>query len=147
MKGLSNLMTLILLVSITSFSLSMVFAYYSGIFNSITSVDSDSGLADVMSSCIKIESAKNSSIFLRNCGSGVVRSEYVSVIVDDLSIGFSMTPAVIGDDQIANITISLVSLDYGSRKVVITTKAARTERYVNITDYFGTKVMSLLDLV
>lgn len=147
MKGISNFMAILLAISIVVTAFSAMLAYFMGYFGLATSAGQEEVLTDTLSSCMRIESAQGSSIFLRNCGSGSIKSQYVSVFVDDLLFDFSMTPSSIGKDAIGNITISLSSLGFGSHKVRITTKAAEVERYVNVTMKSGLKNISLLDLV
>jgi hypothetical protein len=80
---------------------------------------------------MKIDSARDNKIYLRNCGTGTVRNDSTSVYMDEAPIAFTMTPSSIGKGQIAEITLnSLFGVSIGNHKIRISNKAGEVERYV-----------------
>jgi hypothetical protein len=101
-------------------------------FGSVTTQGETSSLGEVLSSCMKIDSANGNKIYLRNCGTGTVRNDSIRVYLDEAPIGFTMTPTSVGKGEIGTIelSINIENLDFGNHKLKITSKSAETERYV-----------------
>jgi hypothetical protein len=100
-------------------------------FGSVTMSEDTSSLGEALSSCMKIDSVKDNKIYLRNCGTGVVRNDSTSVYMDEAPIIFTMTPSSIGKGQIAEITLnSLFGVSIGNHKIRISNKAGEIQRYI-----------------
>jgi len=130
MIGFSQFLSLILifviLVSLTSF----LVLYFTGYFNTITSAY-NSNVGDVISSCMKIESAKNNKIYLKNCGSGVIKKDKLNIMIDNDLFNFSMNKDNVEKSEIAEITIKdSWKLSLGNHKIAIFSPGGKVERYV-----------------
>jgi len=130
MKGVSEFVLILLILIIAIESLLFVWLFYNSMFGSVTTEDT-SNLGEALSSCMKIDSARNNKIYLRNCGTGVVRNGSTSVYMDEAPLAFTMNPSSIGKGQVAEIGISnLWGMSLGNHKIRISSKAGEVERYV-----------------
>ena len=101
-----------------------------GYFDTITSAY-NSNVGDVISSCMKIESAKSNKIYLKNCGSGVIKKDKLNIMIDNESFNFSMNKDNVGKDETAEISINgSWRLGPGNHKVSIFSTGGKVERYV-----------------
>jgi len=57
-----------------------------------------------LSGCLKIDAVSGNKIYLRNCGKGVITNNSLSVFIDDVKVGHSLTE--IGEDQTGTVNIS-----------------------------------------
>jgi len=97
MKGVSNIVLLLITIIIVISSISALWLYFSVVLRITTSTDSTSALGNALSSCIKIDSTSGNKVYLRNCGSGVVTNSSLRVYLDDILINFSMSPQVLNN--------------------------------------------------
>jgi len=131
MKGISEFVLVLLILIIAVISISILWLSFYGYFRHITFSEGTSALGEVLSSCMKIDSAKNDKIYLKNCGSGLVKDDKLNVFIDEESFEFTMTPESIGKSEIAEITIyDLWKLDSGNHKIKIASPSGKVERYV-----------------
>jgi hypothetical protein len=108
MNGISSIVALLLIVVIVV-SVSVAFwSFISGYFSNLTTAGENSTQAamQTVSSCIRIEESFKNSMFIRNCGKGVINEASLSVYVDNSPVGFVQSPSVINEGKSGNVTIS-----------------------------------------
>jgi hypothetical protein len=114
-------------------------------FGSVTTTGKTSSLGEALSSCMKIDSASDNKTYLKNCGSGSIKNDTLSVFIDDASFNYFMKPASIGKGEIGTIELNIQTLTLGNHKIRITTKSTEVERYVNVTMSGSSKVLKLIE--
>jgi len=131
MKGISEFVIVLIILLVAIASILVVWLFYNSMFGSVATTGETSSLGEVLSFCMKIESARNNKIYLRNCGTGTVRNDSTSVYMDEAPIAFTMNPSSIGKGQVAEIALSgLWGMPLGNHKIRISNKAGEVERYV-----------------
>jgi len=131
MRGVSEFVLVLLFMIIVLFSITVLWLYYYGYFRHITFSGESPRLGEALSSCMKIDSASNNKIYLKNCGSGVVKSDKINVFIDEEPFEFTMSPNSISKGEIAEITIkNLLGISFGEHKIKITSPSGKTERYL-----------------
>jgi len=134
MKGVSEFVTVLLILIIAIASILVVWLFYNSMFGSVTMSEDTSSLGEALSSCMKIDSARDNKIYLRNCGTGTIRNDSTSVYMDEAPIAFTMTPSSIGKGQVAEIALSgLWGMPLGNHKIRISNKAGEVQRYVKVS--------------
>ncbi|NIO44221.1 MAG: hypothetical protein GTN36_01535 [Candidatus Aenigmarchaeota archaeon] len=134
MKGISEFILVLLILIIAVVSISLVWLSYNAFFRHITFSEDTSALSEALSSCMKIDSAKNEKIYLKNCGSGLIKDDKLNVFIDDESFEFTMIPESIVKSEIAEITIKgLWGISLGNHKIKIASPSGKVERYVKAT--------------
>ncbi len=131
MKGVSEFVIVLIILIIAIASILVVWLFYNSMFGSVVTSEDTSNLGEVLSSCMKIDSVSSNKIYLRNCGTGTVRNDSISVYMDEAPIAFTMNPSSIGKGQVAEIALSgLWGMSFGNHKIRISSKAGEVERYV-----------------
>lgn len=131
MKGVSEFVLILLVLIIAVISISVLWLFYHDYFNQITSSGETSALGETLSSCMKIDSVKNEKIYLKNCGSGLIKNNTLKLYFDEEPVSFSMNPASIGKGEIAEINITgLWKIGPGNHKIIFETKSGKVERYI-----------------
>lgn len=131
MKGVSEFVVVLIILIIVIASISVLWLFYNSMFGSVVTQGETSSLGETLSSCMKIDSANGNKIYLRNCGTGTVSNNSISVYMDDAPFAFTMNPSSIGEGQVAEIALSgLWGISLGNHKVRISNKAGEVERYV-----------------
>ena len=127
MKGVSNILILILLAMLSVSITYMVYVFLIETTSSTTQSGTqitDSALSS-FSSCIRIESVSGNKAFLRNCGEGVVTQSSLGMYMDEIALSFIMSPASISEDSTATVTLtSLASVDIGMHTLRATSPKA-----------------------
>jgi hypothetical protein len=145
MKGVSEFVLVLIILIIVIASILVVWLFYNSMFGSVTMQGETSSLGEALSSCMKIDSVSGNKTYLKNCGSGSIRNDTLSVFVDDASFNYSMKPASVGNGEIGTVELNIQNLALGNHKIRITTKSAEVERYVNVTMSGSNKVLKLIE--
>ncbi|NIM47363.1 MAG: hypothetical protein GTN40_04385 [Candidatus Aenigmarchaeota archaeon] len=147
MKAISEFVLILLILIVAVISISVVWLVYHSYFREITLSEETSSLGEVLSSCMKIDSAKDNKIYLKNCGSGVIKNYTLNVYFDEEPFEFTMISESIGKGEIAEITIyDLDKLSLGNHKIKISSLSAKVERYVEVEKPDLVKVLRLIEL-
>jgi hypothetical protein len=115
MKGLSQIIGVLLIVIVGISIISTVGFFVFGTFGSLKS-SGDSSLNNslgAMSSCIRIESLSGSNIYIRNCGSGYVTNTTTSAYLDGAPLKVSMSNLSLSRDDIGIMTADLTGIALG----------------------------------
>jgi len=106
MKAISAIIVVVLLLLISISLISVVYVWSSALTGSVTSTteETTTELTKQLSSCLKIDAISKNQIYLRNCGKGVITNNSLSVFIDDVKVGHSLTE--IGEDQTGTVNIS-----------------------------------------
>jgi hypothetical protein len=147
MKAASEFVLMLLVIVIIVTSITVLWLYFYGFFKFIAKSGENSDLGEALSSCMKIDSVRGDKIYLKNCGTGVIKNDTLAVFVDEQSFSYSMSSSSLAEGEVGTVTLNLSSVNLGGRRLKITTKAAEVERYVNVTLVSGNKSMNLLELV
>jgi hypothetical protein len=145
MKGVSEFVIVLIILIIVIASISVMWLFYNSMFSSVATSGETSSLGQVLSSCMKIDTVSGNKTYLKNCGSGSIKNDTLSVFVDDASFKYSMSPAYIGKGEVGVIELNIQNLALGNHKIRITTKSAEVGRYVNVTMAGSTKVLKLIE--
>jgi len=145
MKGVSEFVIVLIILIIAIASILVVWLFYNSMFGSVTTTGKTSSLGEALSSCMKIDSASDNKTYLKNCGSGSIKNDTLSVFIDDASFNYFMKPASIGKGEIGTIELNIQTLTLGNHKIRITTKSTEVERYVNVTMSGSSKVLKLIE--
>lgn len=134
MKGISQIVLMLLILVIAILSISVLWLYFSGLLVNITSSGNTSTPGNTLSSCMNIDSVKGNTVYLRNCGDGTVTNSSLRVYFDNAPVNFSMSPLSLGKGQIGIITLyGSWDLSAGENyKLKITTPSAEVERFVKV---------------
>ena len=134
MKGVSEFVLILLILIIAITSISILWLAYYGYFRQITLSEDTSSLGEALSSCMKIDSVKDNKIYLKNCGSGLIKNNTLEIYFDEEPLEFNMTPESIAKGEIGTISLTDLNLFYKTvgenYKLRITSPSASVERYV-----------------
>jgi hypothetical protein len=132
MKGASEFVLALMFIIIVATSVSLLWMYYYGYFKFIASSSEDYNVGEAISSCMRIESARNSNVYIKNCGSGTIKNSTLSVYIDDSAVGFSMPQESVDAGEIGSITLGTGSLELGSHRIKISNRNTEVERYIRL---------------
>jgi len=134
MKSISEFVWILLILIVAVVSISVLWLFYHSYFTQITLSEETSALGEVLSSCMKIDSVKSNKIYLKNCGSGLIKNDTLNIFIDEESFEFTMTSKSIRKGDIAEITIKdLWGINIGNHKIKIASPSGKVERYVKST--------------
>jgi len=133
MKGVSEFVVVLIILIIAIASLLVVWLFYNSMFGSVTAQGETSSLGDVLSSCMKIDSVSGNKTYLRNCGSGVIKSNNIRVYIDEIPYNFSMSTASIGKGGVGTVELNNIdNLSSGNHKLRIASSSGEVERFVKV---------------
>jgi hypothetical protein len=147
MKAASEFILSLLIIIILMSIVSLFWLYYYGYLRYVQSEGNTSKVGEALSSCMRIDSVKAASIYLKNCGEGFISNKTLSVYLDEQPFAFTMNPPNVLSGSVGTVLINTASLSLGDHLLRITTTSAQAERHVNVTMVAGIRSMSLLDLV
>jgi hypothetical protein len=131
MRGVSQIVLILLILVIAMSSISVLWLSFYSIFGKVASSGNTSTLGNALSSCMNIDSVKGNKVYLRNCGDGAVTNSSLRVYFDNAPVNFSMSPLSLGKGETGIITLyGLWGLSIGNYKLKITMPSAEVERYV-----------------
>ncbi len=137
MKGVSEFVLVLLILIIAIASILVLWLFYNSMFGSVTMSEDTSSLGEALSSCMKIDSARDNKIYLRNCGSGVIKNDTLKVYFDEEPVKFSMAPQSLGKGEVGTVSLTNLNLFYKgvgeNYKIRITSPSGYVERYVKTT--------------
>jgi hypothetical protein len=130
MRGISTAIFLVLFLMI---SVSITYLLYISLTKTFSSAEqagsdtSDQTLSS-MSSCIRVESASDTRLFVRNCGEGYVTEQNLGVYIDEAYAGFTMSPTSLSDGDTGTVTLTdISSLSPGNHRLRVTSPKASSE--------------------
>jgi hypothetical protein len=134
MRGVSQIVLMLLILVIAIFSISVLWLSFYGIFGKTASAGNTSALGNALSSCMSIDSVKDNKVYLRNCGDGIVTNNSLRVYFDNAPVNFSMNPISLVKGEIGNLglNININNLALGNHKLKITSPSAEVERFVKV---------------
>lgn len=133
MRGVSQVVTVLLILIMAVAGISFAWLSFYGLFGKISS-SSQSTLSEALSSCMKIDSVGSNKVYLRNCGDGIILDSALKVYFDDAPLNFSMTPQTIKNGETGTVNLyglwKINIVNGENYKLKITSPATEVERYV-----------------
>jgi len=133
MKALTPIVTVILILLMAIAMVILLWVFVSETFTSLTS-SGESTVGETLvtiSSCMKIESVLGNQVYVRNCGEGVITEDTLGVYLDDVSLGVTMNPNIINEDEVGTINLSgLWKFNLGGHLLKVTNPKVITEQAV-----------------
>jgi hypothetical protein len=77
-----------------------------------------------------VDSVYGNTIYLKNCGYGVITNDSLGVYLDDTPLKFNMTPQKIGKGEVGTITTNLFGISIGIHNLKITNPNTQTVQEV-----------------
>jgi hypothetical protein len=68
---------------------------------------------EIFSTCMLVDSVYGNTVYLKNCGYGVITNDSLGVYLDDTPLKFNMTPQKIGKGEVGTITVDTLGLNKG----------------------------------
>jgi hypothetical protein len=134
MRGVSEFVLVLLILIVAVISVSIVWLVFFGHFREITFSADTTSVGEILSSCMKIDSVRNNKIYLKNCGSGVIKNNTLKVYFDEEEFEYFMTPKSIAKGEIGTITLTNLNLFLKGAgknyKLEITSPSTSVQRYV-----------------
>jgi hypothetical protein len=130
MRGISTAIILVLFLMLSVTIAYLMYVFFTGSFMRLSQAGSDSNDQNLLSlsSCIRVESASGSKLFVRNCGEGVVTQQSIGVYIDESYVSFTMSPASISESETGTVTLNDISgLNLGNHRLRVTSPKASSE--------------------
>ena len=137
MKGVTTIISIILILIIVTILASLMWTWIFSLTTDITEEGetSISHLSEKLSSCILLDSINHNTIYIRNCGQGVITNDTLNIFIDNQEFNFSMTPESIEQGELATITMPLWGISIGERILkIINPKTELVKRIESILD-------------
>ncbi len=121
MKGVIPIISIILILIIVTILASLMWTWIFGLTTDITEEGetSISHLSERLSSCILLDSINHNTIYIRNCGQGVITNDTLNIFIDGKEFNFSMTPESIEQGELATITMPIWGMSIGDHTLKI----------------------------
>jgi len=115
---------------------SLLWLFTSGTINAITrsGTNQTQRTQEIFSTCMIVDSVYRNTIYLKNCGYGVITNDSLNVYLDDTPLTCTMTPQKIGKGEVGTITTNLSGVSVGDHDIKITNPSAQTVQRVE-ADY------------
>jgi len=143
MKAVTQIIAVIIIISLSIALVALFWIFISGTFTSLTS-SGESTVGETLvtiSSCMKIESVSGNKVFVKNCGEGSITEDTLNVYLSDIPFNFTMSPTIVGKDEVGTVSLyDLQDLSQGGYLLKVTNPKVITERTVeaillNISDF------------
>lgn len=138
MKGLSAIIAIIMLLLITVALAGSAYVWIVGTTTSLTTTGTQATqqVTTGMLAQMKVESAAGRSIYVRNTGKGTIENASLSVYIDDLRLGHSLSPLTLAENQVGELTLTdLWQLSLGKHTLKITTPSLQLQQAVEATPH------------
>ncbi len=132
MKGVIPIISIILILIIVTILASLMWTWIFGLTTDITEEGetSISHLSERLSSCILLDSINHNTIYIRNCGQGVITNDTLNIFIDGKEFNFSMTPESIEQGELATITMPIWGMSIGDHTLkIVNPKTETTARF------------------
>lgn len=135
MRGVSAIIELLLITLLLISLVSLLWLFTSGTINVITrsSTNQTQRTQEIFSTCMIVDSIKGNTVYLKNCGYGVIVNDSLGVYLDDMSLRYTMTPQKIGRGEVGTININasdMMGVRIGDHDLKITNPNAQTTQRV-----------------
>ena len=131
-KAISAIIIVVLLLLISISLISVVYIWSYAMTGTTTEAGTEqiTELTKQLSSCLKIDAISGNQIYLRNCGTGIITNESLSVFIDDTKVGHSTLE--IKEKELGTVNISGLWQFSGEHKLKITNGAASVGALIEI---------------
>ncbi|NIM46644.1 MAG: hypothetical protein GTN40_00580 [Candidatus Aenigmarchaeota archaeon] len=115
MRGLSAIVTLLLVLLILIFLTTLFWLFTFGTVKELTESGTErtTRTREILSTCMIVDSIHKNNIYIKNCGSGVIVNDSLNVFLDDEPLEFNMTPETIRKGEIGTITVDILGISIG----------------------------------
>ncbi len=122
MKGISDIVLIVLILLIVVALASLVYTFLFGTFSSLEERGTEevTHMTEAVSSCMFVDSMHQNKVYLRNCGKGVIANSSLNIYINDEKFNFEMTPSSIKEGQLATISLPLWGISAGEYQLRIT---------------------------
>jgi hypothetical protein len=136
MLGVSAIVELLLITLLLISLVSLLWFFTSGTVNAIarSGTNQTQRTQEIFSTCMIVDSIHGSTIYLKNCGYGVITNSSLGIYLDDTPLRYTMTPQTIGKGGVGTITANLSGVSVGDHVIKITNPNAQTVQSVG-ADY------------
>lgn len=135
MRGVSAIVELLLITLLLIALVSLLWLFTSGTIRAITQsgTNQTQRTQEIFSTCMIVDSVHGSTIYLKNCGYGVITNSSLNVYLDDIPLRFNVMPQTISKGGVGTINInalSMVGISIGDHVLKITNPNAQTVQTV-----------------
>ncbi len=115
MHGISTIVELLLITLLLITLVSLLWMFTSGTINVIarSGTNQTQRTQEIFSTCMLVDSVYGNTVYLKNCGYGVITNDSLGIYLDDTPLKFSMTPQKIGKGEVGTITVDTLGLNKG----------------------------------
>ncbi len=135
MRGISAIVELLLITLLLISLVSLLWLFTSGTINVIarSGTNQTQRTQEIFSTCMIVDSVYGNTVYLKNCGYGVITNDSLGVYLDDTPLKFNMTPQKIGKGGVGTININsadLLGISKGYHNLKITNPNSQTVQSV-----------------
>jgi hypothetical protein len=94
MHGISTVVELLLITLLLIVLVSLLWLFTSGTIRAITlsGTNETQRTQEVLSSCMIVDSIHENTVYIKNCGFGVITNDSLNAYMDDVPLNLTMTP-------------------------------------------------------
>lgn len=132
MRGVSAIVELLLITLLLISLVSLLWLFTSGTINVITKsgTNQTQRTQEIFSTCMIMDSISGNTVYLKNCGYGVITNDSLGVYLDDTPLTYTMTPQKIDKGGVGTITTNLFGISIGIHNLRITNPNTQTVQQV-----------------